>query len=153
MIAVINSLNANTPVTLIDGQLDLRAYTEPTLSILQTAYDAGDYEIIPDPEPVVEQPLPDWDALYGQLMSSESYQFVLLTSLSIPNLASALGVVIDSIQYGIMKPESQAALPAFQSAINVLLMVMDNVQQTFTTEQLADVRLILNNNGFQNIQL
>jgi len=57
MIKII-SLNANTPVNLINGQPDLSGFQEPTKSILQAAFAANEYEVIPDvvPQPFVPQP-------------------------------------------------------------------------------------------------
>jgi hypothetical protein len=104
-------------------------------------------DLLPSP------PVPDWDGLYSALMDSEPYQFALLKSTEIPNLASALSVVIDSIQYGIMRPDSQAAMPAFQSAVSLLMASLASVNQSFTLEQLAEVRGILDSNSFQSVLL
>jgi hypothetical protein len=104
-------------------------------------------DLLPSP------PVPNWDRLYAALMNSEPYQFALLKSTEIPNLASALSVVIDSIQYGIMRPDSQAAMPAFQSAVSLLMASLASVNQSFTLEQLAEVRAILDANNFQSVLL
>jgi len=56
MIKII-SLNANTTVNLINGKPDLSGFQEPTKSVLQSAFDDGSYEVIPDvvPQPFVPQ--------------------------------------------------------------------------------------------------
>jgi len=43
MIILISSIGSNTPVELVNGLPNLSVYSEPTKSILQSAFDNGDY--------------------------------------------------------------------------------------------------------------
>lgn len=150
---VLLSYGTKTPVILIDGMPDLSKYDEPTLSILQSSFDAGSYEIIPDPEPINETPSPNWDGLYQALMISSVYYTLVGIGEQIDAVDGALDKTIDAIQYGIFKPDSVAAMPAFQSAINLLLLRLTNSELELSTEQIAEVRGVLDTNGFNSIQL
>ena len=53
---LIQTLNANTAVNLLpNGQPDLSGFSEPTKSILQSAFNAGSYIDLPD-EPITPVP-------------------------------------------------------------------------------------------------
>lgn len=59
----LESPGATTPVPWVDDAPDFSGFTEPTLSVLQQAWqaflDSGEQlEVIPDPEPL--PPIPDW---------------------------------------------------------------------------------------------
>lgn len=152
------SPGAISPVPWVNDAPDLRQFTDPTLSVLEQSWqaflDSGEeLEIIPDPEPVAEPPVLDWDGLYQGLMVSTVYPLLVGIGQQISGVDGALDKTIDAIQYGIILPSSVAALPAFQSAINLLLTVLNAVGQPLTTEQLAEVRAILDANNFQVITL
>lgn len=150
---LLHSIGATTIVSVIDGIPQLGSFTEPTLSILQAAFDVGDYEVIPDPDPIIETPPPDWDGLYQTLMVSNVYYTLVGIGEQIDAVDGALDKTIDAIQYGIFKPDSVAAMPAFQSAINLLLLRLTNNGLGLSTEQIAEVRGVLDTNGFNSIQL
>lgn len=147
------SPNAKRFVSVVDGIPDFDMYAEPTRSILQAAYEAGDYEIVPDTEPIQELPAPNWDGLYQALMVSAVYAHLVGIGQQLSSVDGALDKTIDAIQYGIFKPDSMAALPAFQSAINLLLFVLTNNEVSLSVEQLLEVRNILDANSFQSITL
>lgn len=67
---LINS-NGKNPATLTNGIVDLSSYSEPTRSILQFAFDAGDYVELIDaiPEPIVLTP--DWEGLTNHILGGE----------------------------------------------------------------------------------
>jgi hypothetical protein len=98
----IDSLNGQTTVNLINGVPDLSAYSEPTLSILQTAFDAGDYVELPDPEPYI--PVPDpigfRKKLYGISDSSLAnmlfHQVYIPSTLIATNPATAMAALTES---------------------------------------------------------
>ena len=145
---------AKTPVNVIDNALDLSGFSEPTLSILQTAFDQGNYTVIPDPEPIVEPVVLNWDGLYQGLMISDVYYYLaVVLGQQYSGIDGALDKTIDAIQYGIFKPDSVAAFPAFQSAINLLLYVLSEAGQSLSVEHLVSVRAVLDANGFQEIML
>lgn len=152
------SPGATTPIPWANNVPDFSAFTNPTLSVLQQSWqqflDSGEVlEVIPDPEPIVEPTTPDWDGLYQGLMVSSVYPMLVGIGQQISAVDGALDKTIDAIQYGIFKPDSVAALPAFQSAINLLLVVLTGAEQTLSVEQLAEVRAILDANDFQGITL
>lgn len=59
---LIQTANANTLASLVNGLPDLSDFTEPTLSILQTAFDAGNYTIVGEPESMEPEQRPNWNA-------------------------------------------------------------------------------------------
>lgn len=74
------SPGATTPIPWENNAPDFSGFTEPTLSVLRQAWqefvDSGELlEIIPDPEPVVEPLVPNWDAFNLYLFSDP--QFIL----------------------------------------------------------------------------
>jgi hypothetical protein len=103
--------------------------------------------------PIIETPPPDWDGLYQTLMVSSVYYTLVGLGEQIDAVDGALDKTIDAIQYGIFKPDSVAAMPAFQSAINLLLLRLTNSELELSTEQIAEVRGVLDTNGFNSIQL
>lgn len=64
-----------TPVPWNGSEPDFAGIEEPTLSILQNAWDKdkNNIEIIPDPVPFIETPIPDWQGFGGTLQQSEIY--------------------------------------------------------------------------------
>ena len=73
------SPGATTPIPWVNNAPDLSAFTEPTLSVLQKAWQAfldssEELEIIPDPEPVVESPVPDWDSFNAYMLSDSMFK-------------------------------------------------------------------------------
>jgi hypothetical protein len=58
----ISSPNATTPIPWVSNAPDFTGITEPTLSVLRTAYESqkGSIEVIPDPVPFVETLKPNW---------------------------------------------------------------------------------------------
>lgn len=78
----ITSPSATTPLPWIDDAPDFSGFNQPTLSVLQKAWqdflDSGkELEIIPDPEPVPEIPEPDFDGFVDSLAYGIGVQFPL----------------------------------------------------------------------------
>jgi len=74
----LTSPGATTPIPWINNAPDFSAFTEPTLSVLLKAWQdfitsGGELEIIPDPVPVVEQPVPNWDGFNAVLIQDPAY--------------------------------------------------------------------------------
>jgi len=126
MIKII-SLNANTTVNLINGKPDLSGFQEPTKSILQVAFDAGSYEVIPDvaPQPFVPQPDPmgfrsklygltgtDKNALYG--VYAETTAIAVTPATANAALTESRNILEGSFWN---EPFSK---PAFAAAYNIL---------------------------------
>ncbi len=156
-------LQVNNSIIIIpwvNNAPDFSSLEEPALSITQKAWqdfwDSGqELEVIPDTEPIIETSSPNWDGLYQALMVSSAYQS--LATLALDPTTSIVDVplnkVVAAILYGIQRPDSIAAIPAFQSAVNLLLYVLAVNQLTLTSEQLIGVRQLLDANGFTSIQL
>ena len=66
----LESLNATTPLPWVADAPDFKGITEPTLSVLRAAWEAGkdNIEIIPDPEPIPEIKNPDWEGLVAEVL-------------------------------------------------------------------------------------
>lgn len=75
----LTSPGATTPIPWVNNAPDFSAFTNPTLSVLQQSWqtflDSGKVlEIIPDPEPVVESPVPDWDSFNAYMLSDPTFK-------------------------------------------------------------------------------
>jgi hypothetical protein len=99
----LESPNATTPVAWVDNAPDFSTFTDPTLSVLQKAWqdflDSGEeLEIIPDPELIPEPPVANWDNFNLQMMSDARFNQVYNQCLSVaPIVANALPVALDQI--------------------------------------------------------
>jgi hypothetical protein len=99
----LESPNATTPVDWVNNAPDFSSFTDPTLSVLQKAWqdflDSGqELEIIPDPEPMPEPPIANWDMFNLQMMSDTRFNQVYNQCLSVaPIVANALPVALDQI--------------------------------------------------------
>ena len=69
----LQSSNSTTPIPWVNNAPDFTGITEPTLSILQAAWEAGkdNIEIIPDPEPIPEIKNPDWEGLVAEVLGGD----------------------------------------------------------------------------------
>lgn len=73
------SPGATTPIPWVDNAPDFSQFTEPTLSVLIKAWDdfvaGGDeLEIIPDSEPIVEQPVPNWNSFNAYMLTDQTFK-------------------------------------------------------------------------------
>jgi len=99
----LESPNATTPIAWVNNAPDFSVFTEPTLSVLQKAWqdflDSGEeLEIIPDPEPIPEPPVANWDNFNLQMMSNPRFNQVYNQCLSVaPIVCSALPVALDQV--------------------------------------------------------
>ena len=157
-IVFVESPGAISPIPWVNGLPDFSVYQEPTLSSLQQSWQAfidggGVVDVIPDFEPIEIPNVLDWDGLYLSLMNSSVYSDLVIIGQQLSGVVGALDKTSDAIQYGIFKPDSIAAFPAFQSAINLLMYVLMGNQIELSTEQLQQVRNSLDTNGFTDIQL
>lgn len=143
----------NTIVNLVDGTLDLSMFSEPTLSILQAAYDAGHYEIMPEPDPLIQAPSADWNGFYDQLQLSQTYRFLYGNSITHPGIAWAMAAVGLTIERGKDDPANPDKLAALQTAVSGLLLAAREVGLVLTDEMLTEIQDTLTNNGFQSVLL
>lgn len=75
----LTSLGATTPIPWVNNAPDFSSFTNPTLSVLQQSWqdfvDSGEeLEVIPDPVPVVEPPVPDWDGFNAYMLSDHMFK-------------------------------------------------------------------------------
>ena len=150
---LLKTINANTPVNLVNNVPDLSAFGEPSLSILQAAFERGDYEIIPDPEPIVEPVVPNWAGFYDQLIVSQIYNYLLSQTIPHPSISGVMAVMGFAIKYGIDDPANPNKLAAFQASVSAVLMALNAVGLPLSEAMLAEVRGLLDGNGFQSVLL
>lgn len=149
----IRSPGANTPVFIVDGLPDFSELSDPTLAILQSAYNAGNYEIIPEPEPINNLLQLNWLQFYKSLKVSATYQYLIVFSIAAPNISGVMAAMGIAIQDGIRDPSDPDILPAFQASVSGVLASLSAINQPLNNDQLTEVRTLLDNNGFNNIQL
>ena len=153
MIILLHSYNTKTLVVVINGVPDLSAYSEPTLSILQAAYDAGHYEIMPEPDPLIQAPSADWNGFYDQLRLSQTYRFLYSNSITHPGIAWAMAAVGLTIERGKDDPTNPDKLAALQTAVSGLLLAAREVGLVLTDEMITEIQDTLTSNGFQSVLL
>lgn len=152
------SSGAITLVPWVNNAPDFTGFTEPTKSVLIDSYNdyianGGVIEIIPDPEPVEEPVILNWSQFYKALKKSVTYRHLIGLSVVAPNISGVMAAMGIAIQDGIRDALDPDILPAFQASVSGVLAALNAINQPLTTEQLAEVRLLLDNNGFNSIQL
>ena len=89
----LQSPGAITPLPLIDNAPGFSGFTEPTLSVLQNAWQefldsGGELEIIPDPIPEIIVPAPDWDGFNAAMLTNTEFnQITGLVLETVPTVA------------------------------------------------------------------
>lgn len=92
----LQSTGAVTPLHWVNNAPDFTGFTEPTLSVLQQAWqdflDSGEeLEIIPDPIPEITTPAPDWDGFNAAMLSNTEFNQITGVVLSLAPTV-ALGI-------------------------------------------------------------
>jgi hypothetical protein len=99
----LSSPGATTPIPWVNNAPDFSAFTEPTLSVLTKAWndfiDSGEeLEIVPDPVPVVEEPVPNWDAFNATMLADVAYNQTVGAVLQIaPAVATGLPTTLAQV--------------------------------------------------------
>ena len=99
----LESPNAITPIPWINGVPDFTGFTEPTLSVLQQSWqeflDSGEeLEVIPDPEPMPEPVVPNWDGFNATMLSNVAFnQTMGMVMQSAPAVAVALPAALSQV--------------------------------------------------------
>lgn len=113
----LQSYGTTTPVPWIDGSPDFSAFTEPTKSVLEKAWtdfveSGAEVEIIPDPEPVQEALVPNWQQWQLAILSNSSVvqAFEVLPKLITGSLTTLIGQVAD-------KPDTVQSIAALWAQI------------------------------------
>lgn len=95
--------NGNNPAQIINGVLDLSTYQEPTLSVLQAAFDSNDYVEVVD---IISIPIlvqPNWESLTNEILGgalTDIYTrltqacFVNPTTATIAQIANANNIAV-----------------------------------------------------------
>lgn len=105
--------NTITSLSWVNNAPDFTGIEEPTLSILQAAWEAGkdNIEIIPDPEPIPEIKNPDWDGLATQALGGSLLPlFNRLTSEAINS--NAISIARNDINLAVTVLKNETALAA-----------------------------------------
>jgi hypothetical protein len=169
----VSLLNASKPVgtseedwqeMIIANKEHLRRLLEKdywTNEDLQPFIDAVNLDMdgVPDQLPPVEsvisepEPIPDWNGFYDGLIMSATYNHLLGLTAIAPNITGSITAIAVAIVQGQLDPSNPNRLAALQAAINAVLGVLVAINQPLTTEQLAEVRGLLDGNGFGSITL
>ncbi|MDX1976453.1 MAG: hypothetical protein SFT94_02160 [Pseudanabaenaceae cyanobacterium bins.68] len=106
----------------LNGEPNWSGISEPTLSILQSDYEAADQiPLSPDPIPVTMPRLPDWEGLKLHLLAGELYPiFQRLTLASLDPAANPLSTARGDVTDSILVVKDELALA---SAIQLLRVV------------------------------
>ena len=146
---LITSPNAKTTINLINGQPDLSGFQEPTKSILHAAFNAGNYEVLPDVAPVSIVPAPNpqgfRNKLYG-LSGTENNPlfdvYMATTSIAInPQTANAALTESRNILEGSFWNEPFSK-PAFAAAYGILKNFLTPKQITVCDAAIIEFNLI-----------
>ena len=119
----LESPGATTPIPWVDDAPDFSGFTEPTLSVLQTAWDdflasGQELEVIPDLLPPAPEPEPDWTAFNTAMLLDPDWtpwitQHPLLssatTTFSVTGDAGQLQTTIETAISVLGAPDSVAA--------------------------------------------
>ena len=99
-----------TPLPWLDNAPDFTGITEPTLSVLQAAWEQGKdvIEIIPDP--VITQTIePDWDGLKNMVLGGELYPLFTRVTIEAAN-SNAINLARNDINLAVTVIRIEAAL-------------------------------------------
>jgi len=122
----LESPNATTSIPWANGTPDLSGFSEPTLSVLQSSWqaflDSGqELEIIPDPEPIPDPVPPNW----------EGFNVAFLTE---PNWLTIADLLLQDLRYGIVSTAANGNSEGLQSAVNIAKSYLQSVGQPLTDE-------------------
>ena len=94
---------ATTLINWVDNAPDFSNFTEPTLSVLQTAWqefvDSGEeLEIIPDPIPEITTPASDWDGFNAAMLADTKFNQITGVVLGIvPTVALGIPAALAQV--------------------------------------------------------
>jgi hypothetical protein len=102
------------------------------------------------PSPVV---VPNWTGFYDGLIVSATYNHLLGLTVPYPSISGVMAVMGVSLLQGQSDPNNPSRLAALQAAVSAILSVLNALEIPLTTEQLTEVRGLLDGNGFNEITL
>ena len=123
------------------------------LNQIDQAFADGDYEVIPNPEPIGIPVVPNWLRFYKALKVSATFSALMNLTVLAPNISGVMAAMGIAIQGGICDLSDTGILPAFQASVDGVIAALNAINQPLNNEQLTEVRTLLDNNGFDNIQL
>lgn len=100
----LESPGATTPLPWVDNAPDFSGFSEPTLGVLQSSWqaflDSGEeLEVVPDPPP--PPPEPNWENFNLALLTDPGYTAVSSTVASVaPSVLIALNMALDNLRKG-----------------------------------------------------
>ena len=112
----LQSSNSITPISWINNAPDFTGIEEPTLSVLQKAWNdflesGEELEIIPDPEPIPEIKNPDWEGLATQALGESLLSlFTRVTAEAINS--NAISIARNDINLAVTVIKNENALAA-----------------------------------------
>lgn len=99
----LESPNAITPLPWVDNSPDFSGFTEPTLSVLQNAWQEfldseEELEIVPDPEPIPEPVTPNWDGFNATMLADTAFNQTMGTVMqNAPAVAVAIPAALSQV--------------------------------------------------------
>lgn len=106
---IIKHLGCNTVLNTINDMPDFSCIKEPTLSILQKAWEEGNFEILNDPQPISEIKNPDWEGLATKVLEGELLPlFSRLTTEAINS--NAISIARNDITLAVTVIRNESAL-------------------------------------------
>jgi hypothetical protein len=101
----------------------------------------------------VPEPVPNWTGFYDGLIVSQTYNHLLGLTVPYPSISGVMAVMGVSLLQGQSDPSNPSRLAALQAAVSAILSVLSALEISLTTEQLTEVRGLLDENGFNEITL
>jgi hypothetical protein len=113
---------------------------ENILPSLQALYDAGQYQVLPDSEPIT--PLPDWDGLLSAILGGDLFSiYARLTSASFIDPAIATDALLanaNNIAVASGKPDQAVQVTKVEAAVAASFqMLIASSNYRFTAEEKA----------------
>lgn len=131
---IINSFGVYTPLAWDGDRPDFSGITEPSLSILQSAFDAGSYTLQEESEPVEPEPLPDWNK-FIELMDGQGL-FDIGYRVDFPVFSQLFNMVLRMRDAALPLTESYVEWRNFKDCYAIGSVV-------YSPEQLAQVQMAL----------
>jgi hypothetical protein len=95
----------------------------------------------------------NWTGFYDGLIISQTYNHLLGLTVPYPSISGVMAVMGVAILQGQSDPSNPSRLAALQAAVSAILSVLNALEIPLTSEQLAEVRGLLDSNGFEAVNL
>jgi hypothetical protein len=131
--------------------LDYDAATQSISSEFIVDLDSLEYRqvwTVTDIEPTITAP--NWGGFYDALIVTSTYQYLIANTVPHPSISGAMAAMGIAILQGQSDLSNPNRLEAFQASVSGVLAALSAVNLTLTPEMLAEVRSILDANGFNS---